>query len=456
VVCELELKYGANYTKAFAFKQLAHYVHYEALDVYKQHSPRILGVTQIPNPTYATTIATSFQATLQVAIAHHGTVPNNPNPVPTSINLSPQQLIVATANIPPTIDAATFADPMGEFFQVLELEFLVKSFEKILQLATFSRQKEETLKMLYRRLLKLKKDTQSITDLEVIHRYLRSLEGTSTLHAQVLQRVFVEFGNSYTLLDVYNISEKLELAHAHYEANTMRPPSRSRPQPPPVTPTRSSHSSSRAKAMHLAAPILPSCNYCGNLAHKASECNIPSEDLFCDYCGKEGHQEAICFAKFSEWKQLQLPRQNLPTLSVFAQPKTNALQPSTQALPTKGNSSKNAKKKEHNADKKEVLQAHAIQVQILQNELESLRAQLANLKGKSSQLTSHAQPIQSSGSWEGPPRSFYGLSHDAMVGEYVLPSAHNYGLTSEFASSFCPSYFAAQEASVAPRVSVIR
>jgi hypothetical protein len=33
VVCELELKYGANYTEAFTFKQLACYVHYEALDV---------------------------------------------------------------------------------------------------------------------------------------------------------------------------------------------------------------------------------------------------------------------------------------------------------------------------------------------------------------------------------------------------------------------------------------
>jgi hypothetical protein len=41
MVCELELKYGANYTKAFAFKQLAHYVHYGALDVYEQHSLRI-------------------------------------------------------------------------------------------------------------------------------------------------------------------------------------------------------------------------------------------------------------------------------------------------------------------------------------------------------------------------------------------------------------------------------
>jgi hypothetical protein len=35
VVCELELKYGANYTEAFALKQLARYVHYEALDVYE-------------------------------------------------------------------------------------------------------------------------------------------------------------------------------------------------------------------------------------------------------------------------------------------------------------------------------------------------------------------------------------------------------------------------------------
>jgi hypothetical protein len=64
MVCELELKYGVNYTKVFAFKQLARYVHCEALNVYEQHSLRILGITQIPNPTYATAIATTLQATL--------------------------------------------------------------------------------------------------------------------------------------------------------------------------------------------------------------------------------------------------------------------------------------------------------------------------------------------------------------------------------------------------------
>jgi hypothetical protein len=91
--------------------------------------------------------------------------------------------------------------------------------------------------------------------LEVAHQYLCLLEGTPTFHAKVLQRVFVEFGNSYTLLDLYNISEKLEVAHAHYEANTMRPPSRSRPQPPPVVLTKSSHLSLKAKVVHLATPI---------------------------------------------------------------------------------------------------------------------------------------------------------------------------------------------------------
>jgi hypothetical protein len=57
-------------------------------------------------------------------------------------------------------------------------------------LATFFQQKDETLTMLYKRLLKLKEDTQSITDLEASHWYLCLLENMPTLHAQVVQRVF--------------------------------------------------------------------------------------------------------------------------------------------------------------------------------------------------------------------------------------------------------------------------
>jgi hypothetical protein len=43
-----------------------------------------------------------------------------------------------------------------------------------------------------------------------------------------------------------------------------------------------------------------------------------------------------------------------------------------------------------------------------------------------------------------------------MVREYVLSNAHNSSFTLEFATSFCPSYFTAQEASVAPRVFTTR
>jgi len=76
--------------------------------------------------------------------------------------------------------------------------------------------------------------------------------------------------------------------------------------------------------VHSAAPILLSCNYYGNPAHKASECNIPFEDFFCDYCGKKGHKEAVCLAKFLERKQLRLSQQNLPTSSVAPQLKAEA------------------------------------------------------------------------------------------------------------------------------------
>jgi hypothetical protein len=43
-------------------------------------------------------------------------MPNNPNPVPISVNLFLQQFIVATINIPPTIDAQAIINPVGEFF----------------------------------------------------------------------------------------------------------------------------------------------------------------------------------------------------------------------------------------------------------------------------------------------------------------------------------------------------
>jgi hypothetical protein len=43
-----------------------------------------------------------------------------------------------------------------------------------------------------------------------------------------------------------------------------------------------------------------------------------------------------------------------------------------------------------------------------------------------------------------------------MVGEYVFSNAHNSNLTLKFATFFCPSYFARQEASEAPIISTTR
>jgi hypothetical protein len=51
-------------------------------------------------------------------------MPNNPNPVPTSINLSPQQLIATTANILPTINVKVFLPiQWGNSFEFLNWIF---------------------------------------------------------------------------------------------------------------------------------------------------------------------------------------------------------------------------------------------------------------------------------------------------------------------------------------------
>ncbi|CAM6088514.1 unnamed protein product [Calypogeia fissa] len=71
IVYELELKFKQDFTNAFAFKQLARYVHHEALDVYQQYSPQLLSTLQVPNPAYAAAIAGAQSTTLQATIAAH-------------------------------------------------------------------------------------------------------------------------------------------------------------------------------------------------------------------------------------------------------------------------------------------------------------------------------------------------------------------------------------------------
>jgi hypothetical protein len=59
-------------------------------------------------------------------------MPNNPDPVPILINLSPIQLIIVSVNNPLTIGLPSFVNLVGEFFRVLDLEFFIKSCEKVL------------------------------------------------------------------------------------------------------------------------------------------------------------------------------------------------------------------------------------------------------------------------------------------------------------------------------------
>ncbi len=136
--------------------------------------------------------------------------------------------------------------------------------------------------------------------------------------------------------------------------------------------------------MHSTTPILPSYNYYGNPTHKVNECNIPFKDLLLLLLWVRGTLGSYLFCQVPRTKATPINMTKFASIFCCLSPKTKAPQPSTQAFPTKGNSNKNVKKSEQNVDKREVLEAHVVQVQSMQNELESLRAQFANLKNKSS------------------------------------------------------------------------
>jgi len=90
VVCELEFKYGANYTEAFAFKQLARYVHYEAFRCLRATFSKDFGHHPDPQSSLCHRHHHSFQVALQATITHHGIMPNNLDLVLILVNLSLQ------------------------------------------------------------------------------------------------------------------------------------------------------------------------------------------------------------------------------------------------------------------------------------------------------------------------------------------------------------------------------
>jgi hypothetical protein len=127
--------------------------------------------------------------------------------------------------------------------------------------------------------------------------------------------------------------------------------------------------------------------------------------IYCGFCSKQGHVAAVCFAKFPDRKQLQLRAQQ----PAAAPSKGHHVQPSisSSASTHKGSSNKKGKWKEQQGAKKEALQAQVTQVQLLQSEVEKLRAQLANLTGKSSQPAGHVQSVPGPCA---PPYSVHGWS----------------------------------------------
>ncbi len=77
----------------------------------------------------------------------------------------------------------------------------------------------------------------------------------------------------------------------------MRPPSHSRPHPPLAVPTIWSHFSSRAKAMHLASPILPYYN-CYGLRTKLVNATFLSRISFVIIVGKKDIMKLFILPSF--------------------------------------------------------------------------------------------------------------------------------------------------------------
>lgn len=202
-----------------------------------------------------------------------------------TVALTVKELATITAQVSYSIQVSSNEDQWVSFSKLLSQNSLVKSLEKILHVATLTRLKEENLKMLYRRRLKLREDTQSIMDLEAAYRYLRAQEGTPALHAQVLQPIFFQFENLYTLLSLEistpcwtcTIFKSLELAHAHYDASMVRQ-SMCRQQFAIGTNTRILQFIQPGKVIHMTTQVGMSCNYCDNPKHKAHECNLLAKE----------------------------------------------------------------------------------------------------------------------------------------------------------------------------------
>lgn len=159
---------------------------------------------------------------------------------------------------------------------------------------------------MFRRIQKLRDDTRMLTDAAAAIKFLDALETDEYFHFQLVSALFDRFGDTYTLNQVYETAERLELAHVHYATMHSKAyasykgmfSQKGRHASPAVTLGASTSKQPAGKTVKTAAVAEHTggirCNYCANPDHISPNCNCPKESLYCTVCNKTGHVSAVC------------------------------------------------------------------------------------------------------------------------------------------------------------------
>ncbi len=173
----------------------------------------------------------------------------------------------------------------------------------------------------------------------------------------------------------------------------MKPPSRSMPQPPLAAQTQSSHSSSKVKTVHSIAPILPFYNYYGNFATKLMSATFLPRISFVIIVGKKDIRKL--FVLPSSWNGSNSDYHNkiYQHLPLPLNQKPRHLSLPLILSPPRVNPVRMLRKRSTMLTRGRCFKPMPFKFKLYENELESLRAQFANIKSKSSQPVSHAQLV---------------------------------------------------------------
>lgn len=314
MISRFKFKHGTNYTALYMFEQLPLCIVDETLDLYDLHVVRLTETRPGPNPAHRQALQLAYDNRLAAVVAAHrqgvtaGTIDPAVTPEPTTITLTPAEMAAATVNISRDIPVPVFNDPVAEFFTVLDAAFPLKSPEKVAELSNFVRKKSETLQMMYRRMQKLRDDTQMLTDADAAVKFLDALEADTYLHFHLVNALFDRFGDTYTLTQVYETAERLELAHVHYATSHRKAyasykgtftPKHGHASTSGEKASTKSTTPKASKTAHAAEATSSTirCNYCANPDHIAPQCKCPRDALYCTTCKRTSHVSAVCGAQ---------------------------------------------------------------------------------------------------------------------------------------------------------------